>query len=314
MKQPPHPIVSSGNQNTDSMGVHVSDALKKRINKLFGVVPHEEQFNRLSVGSGDKISTSSNGFDDSSFVSIYWQPHNIRLYFDFERVGFTPEKPAEPTPKNLGGVGSYFKRTYLFTSKNHGSEFFYDKFCGCSITVKKTTVLVRYHLHAKQWRHLRGVSPEEIDSKIDGVIQSIVDHCRDALGVFIQLHGGRSSLSLVREFQAEHKIRGDEFIDSIPAEMIIHDPDFKKVYKERNVEFYGVGSVRNFIHNRVVDLVAPSIAKELNGIRAVLVDPLEIARRNGKLADFLFANNSWFNSLSSVEKSSVLSGSVEGVQ
>ena len=36
---------------------------------------------------------------------------------------------------------------------------------------------------------------------------------------------------------SENKIKGDDFIDKIPARMTIHDTIFKKVYLEKNISY-----------------------------------------------------------------------------
>lgn len=56
----------------------------------------------------------------------------------------------------------------------------------------------------------------------------------------------------------EDWIKGESFIDSIPAEIIIHDPLFKKVYADGVEAIGGLGdepteSIRKYIHNRMAE-------------------------------------------------------------
>ena len=60
----------------------------------------------------------------------------------------------------------------------------------------------------------------------------------------------------------EIEIKGEEFIDSLPRDLIIHDTVFKKVY-EQGVEFKGVPYVKNYIKNRALEDVSPIISDQL---------------------------------------------------
>lgn len=71
----------------------------------------------------------------------------------------------------------------------------------------------------------------------------------------------------------EDWIKGEEFIDNIPRDTIIHDTHFKKVYQE-GVEFIkskeenldpGV-KIKNYLKNRALEEIAPDIAKAIKGI------------------------------------------------
>jgi hypothetical protein len=60
-------------------------------------------------------------------------------------------------------------------------------------------------------------------------------------------------------------MKGEEVIDSIPRETIIHDTVFKKVYPE-GVEFIGGKGIepgsrmKNYLKNRAVEDIAPELA------------------------------------------------------
>lgn len=70
----------------------------------------------------------------------------------------------------------------------------------------------------------------------------------------------------------EDWIKGEEFIDSIPRETIVHDTVFKKVYGE-GVEFIGGKDVepgarlKNYIKNRALEDFSPVIHEELCVLR-----------------------------------------------
>lgn len=68
----------------------------------------------------------------------------------------------------------------------------------------------------------------------------------------------------------EDFIKGEEFIDKIPSEVIIHDTYFKKVYGEgiefKSSEKYQEPTVllKNYIKNAAIKDLAPEIANEIN--------------------------------------------------
>ncbi len=67
----------------------------------------------------------------------------------------------------------------------------------------------------------------------------------------------------------EDFIKGEEYIDKLPIETIIHDTVFKKVYG-KGIEAIGglddepVAKIKNFIKNRMLERFTPQIASELN--------------------------------------------------
>ena len=77
----------------------------------------------------------------------------------------------------------------------------------------------------------------------------------------------------------EEFTKGEEFIDSIPQEVIIHDTFFKKVYK-KGIEFKNTKKgespgvhIKNYIKNRAIEDIAPEIARAIesqNPLRALI--------------------------------------------
>ena len=71
--------------------------------------------------------------------------------------------------------------------------------------------------------------------------------------------------------RAENWIKGEEFIDSIPIECIIHDTHFKKVYTEGLEFMSGKGqdptaTIKTYIKNRCIEDISPEILKRLENI------------------------------------------------
>jgi hypothetical protein len=223
---------------------------------IFSKVLQEHQLNHTMVG----FSPSNPS------ITFLWQPHNHRLYFDFLKENFNPKKPSNHTFQKyksmVGTLSSVFNQAYTYTSLNYGSEHKYEKFMFCTIRVKKNQVEVINHYHTRQWRRITAESVEEVDQRIDAVMESLKEHSIKALKYFIQLHGGKSNFNILNQ-RCEHGIHGDDYLDKIPSEMVINDTYIKKLYKEK-VEFKATAAIKNYVSNRAVEKIYPEIALEIN--------------------------------------------------
>jgi len=79
----------------------------------------------------------------------------------------------------------------------------------------------------------------------------------------------------------EDWIKGEEFIDNIPPETIIHDTFFKKVYP-KGIEFIQTKKkeeptihLKNYIKNQSIKKREPIIAKEINNAYSIIAPTLE---------------------------------------
>jgi hypothetical protein len=96
----------------------------------------------------------------------------------------------------------------------------------------------------------------------------------------------------------EDWIKGDDYIDKIPRECIIHDTVFKKVYEE-GVEFKGgkgdnpVVHMKNYIKNRSLEDFSPLLIKELEEIKLRLPEPIMTPEDNASWkawSDYFYLN------------------------
>jgi len=196
------------------------------------------------------------------------QPHNFRRYFNFS-------KDQNPT----------YNPTIPYSEKNYKSEHHYQNFHGCHIIIRKTKAEVINLWHQKQWRLLEAESIDDVNARIDQIKQEMETQAVQAMEHFISVNGGFSDLVPIEKRKTEIGIHGDEYIDKIPPEMVIHDTHFKKVYKEK-VEFLGEASVKNYISNRAVEQLAPEIDKSISklneGIEGIRQDNRETWQRYEK--------------------------------
>lgn len=189
------------------------------------------------------------GKQGSRIVKRLWQPHNYRLYFNFNQLTFNRAKGR-------------------FKSKNFNSEhqLFFD---GCLMTIKRKQIEIINKKHDGEWWHIYAKNLKDIDERITELVNKLDYECIKVLRAFIKRFGGSSDLEIVKR-RDENGLKGDDYIDQIPDNMIIHDyPNFKKVYKKKT-EIYGVANTRRFLRNRIIEDIAPEINLELNKLHKVI--------------------------------------------
>lgn len=209
------------------------------------------------------------GFEGKNKPFVFlWQPHNLRRYFDFSRVNFSTKKPSNHAFEKLKTMVPTLDENYQITMVNHGSEAIIRGFMFCTIRVKKNQVEVINNFNDKQWRKISADNISQINERIDQVMKELGDWSLQVLKIFMSIHGGRSDFKVLNE-RCEHGIHGIDFLDKIPAEMVINDTVFKKVYKQKT-EFKDVGSLKNFVTNMSLKNVVPEITDELETNRKLL--------------------------------------------
>ena len=237
--------------------------LKENINQPF---PKEAQFNPMMV--------------QKEPISIAVQPHNYRLYYDFQKVGFNPTQPYIP--------------------KNYNSELHFT-YPTHRIVVKKTQIEIIYLAHQKQWRRITTDTEEKINLELKEIDENIFNKCLGYFKDFIANNGGLTHYQLLKTRKQDWGIKGVDFLDNIPKEMIINTDICKKVYRDK-VEFYGVNEVSNLIKNRALETYSPQIAKEIND----LSNEIKEIKTNPEIGKELKRLSEEINSIKEVEKLKII--------
>lgn len=119
----------------------------------------------------------------------------------------------------------------------------------------------------------------EIQRKITNKVTEIENKLDKALRAFSRQF--KLNLPYERPIWSRYEewIKGEEFIDSIPREVIIHDTFFKKVYA-KGIEFKNTKKgetpgvhIKNYIKNRAIEDIAPEIVQAIeaqNPLRALI--------------------------------------------
>lgn len=245
---------------------------RRKINEYMEKFPQEDPSNHRMVSMGS----------EKKLVVHAWQPHNYRLYFDFDKRKFKPpsKQVIYKTLSSKGNEGKGLSFPVEYFCRNYGSEHHFH-FRALVVKVRKESVEVINNTHMKQWRRIAVDGPGDAAKIIDGVIEKMDDECVQAVRLVMRWFGGRSDLRLLKR-RIEQGVHGDEFLDSIPADMIIHDTHFKKVY-DRKVEFKSVDAVKNFISNRAVEKIAPEIAEEIAKTRVLQEELFDVLRQQAEI-------------------------------
>ncbi len=216
----------------------------------------------------------------SQLKNCHYQPHNYRLYIDFSRANFNPQNQ----PLDVGFI--YYK---VINSTEH--LFMFENF---NIRVKKNQIQIQNKVENKRW-HVIEVSAKA-NQQIIQIFQRKDNECIEFLKTFIKIFGGISQFKILNRF-TEDKIRHEDIIDLLPLKQKFHNKVVKKVYNEKNVEFSNPALACNYITNRAIENIAPTIARAIETI-----NPLHALKNNIKSIEDVLKNSHLVNLLSTPQK------------
>jgi len=212
--------------------------------------------------------------------SILWRPNNYR------RQIVVKEKDNS-TIQNI--------KTTIGAIPNHHTKIISIKSYTPNITIQyaKHTLTGIYSQNiiggVKEIFLIEAYNFNDIEERINQKKQEIEGRIDAALYKFIKQFSIGLPLKTPIWARYEDFIKGEEYIDNIPREVIIHDTYFKKVYGE-GLEFKSskLGEnptvhMKNYIKNRAIEDIAPDISNELNDSNLLIKGILEINASTSKL-------------------------------
>lgn len=207
-------------------------------------------------------------FGDGSGYCLY-NPHNYRVYFDFDKATFQEGRPIR---EHIPGQLEEAQRVKVINSR----EFFFlwDKF---SARVKKHTIEIQNRLNIGWHRIDLGTMAKD---KIMEITTKKDQESRDFLEQFIKLYGGASKFQIVNR-HSDNKVTQEKFINTIPIKQKWYSKTNKKVYNESNIEFPDASLASNYISNRAIEEIAPQIAESISAISARInhIEDIKVLRR-----------------------------------
>jgi len=164
----------------------------------------------------------------------------------------------------------------------------------------------------KYWFRIERHSIDEINVAIEQKKVEIMNRIDSALSMFCEEFDLGFRFEKPFWVRSETAIHGDDYIDRIPRDLIVHDTIFKKVYKD-DLEFKSglndepIVCLKNYISNRAVESIAPDIARAIvdNGSRIDKLDAT-IDKLNSSIAwldENIVSHKAWLErNLSAVDK------------
>lgn len=235
-------------------------------------VPLETNKNHVSVGRV--------GLD---YSYAFYNPHNARFYFDFNKWNFKPD---------------------MMRFKLINYSELYIEYMDCRIVVKKVKIEVVNKINTER-RFTVWLESEDKNKVVARANDILEEEARNVLKSFISEFGGSSSFTCSRHIP-DNKILHDLIVDKLPKDMTFRNDVVKKEYKDdpQNVEFSNPVYASNYFRNAGLRLFAPEIVSELSEIKSNIVElnTLKFLKSNVKSINDIFKFKDKVDLLSSDEK------------
>jgi len=191
---------------------------------------------------------------------IVWRPNNYRRKLDILNSANSVKK----IPNHTIDSTTYSQHTKILYIKNYMPNI--------TMMVCKKNLIAIYSQtrigNKKETFFIERSTTEELEKRINEKKKKIERKLDKALYKYAAQN--KLSIPYKKPIWLRHEdfIKGEEYIDKIPRETVIHDTVFKKVYPE-GIEFIGgknkepTVSLKNYIKNRAIEDISPQIASEL---------------------------------------------------
>ena len=212
--------------------------------------------------------------------SIVWRPNNYRRQMEV--------KPKDNSAINplLSAIGII--PTDVRINFNNHTKILSIKDYKPNITIQyaNRTLTAIYSQNiiggVKEHYFIEANSEQDLNTRLDQIKTTITEKLDNALFEFARKTGVISPFSKAIWIRYEDFIKGEEYIDRIPREVIIHDTVMKKVY-DKGIEFLKsektpepVVSIKNYIKNRAIENISPEIANELQEVREMVKEGIKL--------------------------------------
>ncbi len=256
---PRDPLISTGTMKKEKevYDKSIKDYIDKITTPIFEKVPQEDISNSMTTPTPYK----SNGFRYLVRFNNYRRQIQVKEKTNSTSIRIKGAISKLPMELNIN------PRTKIISIKN------YNK--GITIQYGKNILTAIYacpliHGH-KQTRLIERPTIDGINTRMDEIKDNIKERLDNALNEFSRKFTLSLPFKKVIWVRHENWIKGDEFIDNIPRETIIHDTIGKKVYAE-GWEFIGgkdkepTATIKNYIKTRAIEDIAPEIANSINDL------------------------------------------------
>lgn len=209
------------------------------------------------------------------YLKVLWRPNNYRRRMRIIR------------PKLL--LHEIRRRTLPFHMESCNNHIFIKDFMGVTLQVGRYTITGIYSQKVKngvkETYLIEGKTIKEVEDKLfsrKDLIKGLIDKAMRSFCRSFKIVTG-----IIKWSRYEDWVKGEEFIDKLPRDMIIHDTVFKKVYGE-GVEFKKVGDeepvthVKNYIKNRAVEDASKLAFEQLQNIKESYEKIMDLLERQAE--------------------------------
>lgn len=238
--------------------------IRRLVKPIFDKVAKETPQNPVSVRSVGKKNRQ---------YCIY-NIHNYRLYFQFDKKTFNPDKKAKPTKG-----GSVLKGGSVPYKIVNSTELEFSDILGCTIIVKRKQIEIKNRIDPDKLHRIPFVTNAK--HSFADIIRKKDKEAVIALKRFINLYGGQSDFQILNRW-GHNKVWHEDAIDLIPIKMKWNNKVSMKLYNRKNVEFPDVALASNYIETRAIESQADEIKDELFIIKEAIKGVLEVNASTSK--------------------------------
>ena len=265
--------------------------MEKRERKEDGVYINSRRYKKDLSKLFPKEVCSNSMTTIKNTYKILWRPNNYRRQIKVKLKNNSTIKKIKGAISTTSKLTfSYNPHTGMVSVKNYAQN---EKNKGITIQYGKDTLTGIYSQNiiggVKEIFLIEADSIENLQKRIDMKKEEIKQYIDMALYQFIEQFKLKIPFVKPKWSRYEDFIKGEDYIDKIPREVIIHDTYFKKVYGE-GIEFKNSGNnedptvfMKNYIKNRAIEDISPQIAEELMATRETVKGVLKINESSSKV-------------------------------
>lgn len=198
-------------------------------------------------------------------IKILWRPNNYRREMIVKKQ---PNSTLHSTIRSAIPNTNYCEHTNKISVKDYK---------GITIQLDKTKITGIYSQNIisnqKETYYIESDTIQNLQERIEQRKEEIKNQIDHAIHTFCK----QFNIEIIRDTtkwkRFEDWIKGEEYIDRIPEDMIIHDTYFKKVYetgiefkKPKDIDVEPAVYVKNYIKNRAIEDFSPEIAKAMTNM------------------------------------------------
>lgn len=212
--------------------------------------------------------------DDAVF---YWRPNGYRLKIPFSRENFNLGVESTLRLQDRKGSVHVTKHNQKVKISNFGNKVT-GKIDGIRYMLDKDSITMFFSLmqpltpkrFKRAYYRIKADTIRNVDNRMKQRVKKIKKTCVSACKKLTKLYGGKADIKKAQWIRFEDALHMPNWIPS-DDDLIIHDTDFKKVYKDE-IEFKSPTKLKTFIQNRMIEDVLPQLSENIEDIKKTITN------------------------------------------